>query len=440
MWNLKLDKSFISKKLLTDFSWTVLAKAVAMIGFFALDIAMARLLGKDSYGEWSFFYSAIIMLSHICWFGINASVKVSISKQITKEKVSDCLKASLKLRLVISLIFFFIVSFSSGILRDYLESSSKYENLHILMYGAGALIFLSSFSEFYKALSIGMQCYRNLFLVTFMEYGGYLVFSIIAVLVLKNNTGVLAGYIMAGIFTLLLGYTLIRTHFVKTDTEISQKRHLQREILMYAMPLLVTSIGEILLVESDTFFLGIFSIPAQVSIYSISKKLCAKVHHINYTFCVTVLPQFSMITSENYKEKYDKFRKYGLMNILLSICVAVGLFITGDIIIDLLYGNEYSDAKIIFKILLIFYLQHSISYYFALFLEFQKKAAFESICYFVTIVLNVALEIWLVPLYGAYGAAISTILSFIPYTILIIFKAVKILKSYYHIYENEKDG
>lgn len=432
MFQLRFD--VISKKLLTNFSWTILAKASAMIGFFALDISMARILGKESYGEWSFFYSAIIMLAHICWFGINASVKVFVSKQETEEELSNCVSASVKLRLLVSTCFFLIVTVGSGYFADYLEHFGEYRNLHILMYGAGTLVFLSSFSEFYKAISIGMQQYRNLFLVTLMEYGGYLVFSIAAVMVLNSNLGILAGYILAGIFTMLLGTALLRPHMRHIKSDSQKQRQLQREILLYAMPLLVTSIGEILLEESDTFFLGLFSIPAQVSIYAIGKKLCSKVHHINYTFCVTVLPQLSMINKDNCKDKIDKFYKYSILNVLLSVGVAMGLLLTSGFIIDFLYGPEYAEAKFIFRLLLIYYLQHSISYYFALFLEFQKKAAFESVCYFVTIILNVLLEICLVPSYGAVGAAVATIVSYMPYTLLIIVKAMQVLRQYKRIY------
>lgn len=418
-----------SKKFLTNISWTVLAKATAMLGFFALDICMARILGKDSYGEWSFYYSAVLIMAHVCWFGIDASVKVFVSKQETKQELSDCLKASIRLRLIVSGLFLLVITAASGYLADTMEHFGKYKNLHVLMYGAGVLVFLSSFSEFYKALSIGMQEYRNLFLVTLAEYGGYFVCSLVAVLFLKNNTGILAGYIMAGIFTALLGQALIKKHLLQDQTGNAGKER-QKEILFYAMPLLVTSIGEIILQESDTFFLGLFSIPAQVSVYAIGKKLCSKLYHINYTLCITVLPQMSTISKENCREKLDRFRKFAILNILLTICVAAGLLLMSGFFIPVLYGEEYGDAVFIFRLLLIYYVQRGISYYFALFLEFQKQAVFESICYFITIAINIGLEICFVSKFGALGAALAAILSYLPYTILVTVKAVQVLRQY----------
>ncbi len=421
-----------SKKFLANISWTVLAKATAMLGFFALDICMARILGKDSYGEWSFYYSAILMMAHVCWFGIDASVKVFVSKQETEQELSDCLKASIRLRLIVSSLFLVGLTAASGLLTDYMGHFGKYENLPVLMYGAGVLVFLSSFAEFYKALSIGMQEYRNLFLVTLTEYGGYFVFSLAAVLFLKNNTGLLAGYIIAGILTALLGQALIRKHLLQDQAE--RAGVLQKEILLYAMPLLVTSMGEILLQESDTFFLGLFSIPAQVSVYAIGKKLCSKLYHINYTLCITVLPQMSTISKENYREKLDRFRKFGILNILLTLCVAVGLLVMSGFFIPFLYGEEYHEAVFLFRLLLIYYVQRGISYYFALFLEFQKQAVFESICYFITITANVILEICLVSRLGALGAALAAILSYLPYTILVTVKAVRVMRQYKSVY------
>ncbi len=427
----------IGKKFIKNISWTIMTKAVAMVCFFALDIAMARFLGKDSYGEWSFFYSAVIILAHLCWFGIDASVKVYVSKQETRQELSECLRTGLILRLLISTVFLIGVTACSGYLADYLEDYSKYENLHVLMCGAGALIFLSSFSEFYKALSIGMQRYRNLFLVTLMEYGGYLVCSVVGVLLLKDTTGLLAGYVAAGVFTMAFGTFLIRGD-IRTKVLAGERRsNLWKEIFLYALPLLVVSMGEILLAESDTFFLGIFSIPAQVSMYAIGKKLCNKLHHVNYTFCITVLPQFSVINEGNYREKAKQFKQYALLNILGAAGVALVLVVMSDFLIGFLYGSEYQGAAFVFRLLLFYYVLHAVSYYFALFLEFQKKAVFSSVCYFVTVVLSVGLEVLLIPGYGSVGAAAATIVAYVPYTLLVMAKAVQVMRQYRKLYITE---
>ena len=171
-----------------------------------------------------------------------------------------------------------------------------------------------------------------------------------------------------------------------------------------------------------------------MSVYAIGKKLCSKLYHINYTLCITVLPQMSTISKENYREKLDRFRKFGILNILLTLCVAVGLLVMSGFFIPFLYGEEYHDAVFLFRLLLIYYVQRGISYYFALFLEFQKQAVFESICYFITITANVILEICLVSRLGALGAALAAILSYLPYTILVTVKAVRVMRQYKSVY------
>ena len=74
---------------------------------------------------------------------------------------------------------------------------------------------------------------------------------------------------------------------------------------------------------------------------------------------------------------------------------------------------------------------------FCTFSRISKKAVFESVCYFITIVLNATLEICLVLVYGALGAAIATITSYMPYTILVSIKAVHVLRHYKRIYAVE---
>ena len=85
--------------MIKNVSYTLLAKIVAMVFYLATDIVVARMLNIDGYSEWTYFYSVATMLGYVTWFGINASVKVFVSKQNDEKERTECLRAGLILRL-----------------------------------------------------------------------------------------------------------------------------------------------------------------------------------------------------------------------------------------------------------------------------------------------------------------------------------------------------
>lgn len=405
-------------------SLSAMSKGIAAVGFFSLDVVMARFLGKAGYGEWTFFYAIISLIARVSWFGIDASTKVFVSKG-TEEKRQENYRAGLFLRILFSTIFLVVVTAIAFFVAEPIAGAfavKGYKYLKYLILGAGLLVFFNGFPEFFKSVSIGTQKYLNLFFVTLSEAGGHLVFSLIFVLITKNCLGVMYGFIAAGICTALLGVSLYK----KTP---GGSRQAKGEILLYALPLLVTGFVDGVFTDGDTFLLGLLSAPAQVSIYGVGKNLTSKMYHLNQTIVVAVMPQFSEIRPGELEHKKRLFKRYALLNCGMSVGIVVFFYLLSEIIIKVLYGNSFLDAVPIMRLLLIYAALRGTACYFALFLEFHKKAAFEGLCFGSSLILNIALQFAMVPGYGALGAASSLVISYIPYTVLMIYGTLRIWKN-----------
>ena len=106
---MRLIKALKKNKLLKETSWSFVAKGIAFLLYFSLNVHLARTLGIDRFGTWSFFFSIltiIILLSH---FGINASAKKYVAQYNKTSELNNVLKSSLKLRLIFSLTFTIII-------------------------------------------------------------------------------------------------------------------------------------------------------------------------------------------------------------------------------------------------------------------------------------------------------------------------------------------
>lgn len=405
-----------------------MAKIVAMLFAFMLDILLARILGVDDYAEWTFFYTTVTMMYYLAWFGINSSVKVLVSKQTTDLDTGVCIRAGLILRTLVSLIFSVAILACSKQIAIIFGYPEKYSNLLFLYKCAGAMVFLNSFAEFFKELNIGLQKYKNLFWVTLNEFGWNFLFGALGACLFKSVIGVAWGYLFSGIIILIAGFTGMGKIRYDRKTNGIKCRRMLKEIFRYALPLAVTGIGGMILTEMDTFMLGIISTKQQVSIYSIAKQLCSKAAHINYALATGTLTSLSVISAADREAKTAELKKISNVNLMITGFVSAAFIIAGPFAIRILYGNAYQGAGTILVWLVPYYILYSISTFFSMFLDFQGKAGVRSISYCLVLMINFILNWMLIPKYGAVGASIATGMSLLPYALIVLIITVRIAK------------
>lgn len=415
-----------NNSLIKNTSYSLLGKIIAMLFLVLLDVIAARMLSVENYAEWVFFFSILTMLFYVGWMGINTSAKVYVSKCVEARERDNCIRASLMLRTVFSIIIAILIIIIMPRVAGYLGYPYKYPELKTLLCMAAILVFFNSFTEFFKEIFIGLQKYKNLFIITACEYGGYFLFSVIMLLYSSVVQSIALGYAVSGICIFFLGFFLLRNEigFWYKNTDIHYKKYIA-PVLKYAFPVAVISFGALILVEMDTFMLGLFSTKAEVANYSIAKSFCSKATHVNYALTVGTMTTFSVLTAENIIEKRKQFNKLNKINLLITFGISSVMVVFSTIAIVMLYGEEYRAAGTIMRLLVPYYALYSISNFYSTFLDFRGKATFRSICYISIIIINLALNYLLIPIYGAKGAAIATDISMVPYTVLVTIGAFK---------------
>lgn len=403
-----------------------------MLLYMVFDIVCARILFPEDYAEWVFFYAILTMMFYIGWCGINTSAKVFVSKKSAGTEVFETIRAAFLLRVISSLVISLIILVLADPIAKCLGYPDKYSHLFYLCLFAGLLVFFNSFTEFFKELFMGLGKFKNLCGITIIEYSSYFLFTLFFLNVLKRVEAVAIGYACSGMLVFLLGISYLR-HFSGTGLfpkNTDDYRTIMKAVFKYAVPIAISSIGGMILVEMDTFMLGILSSKLQVANYGIAKNLCSKATHLNYALTVGSMTTFSILTNENIKEKRSKFIKVSNYNILIAGAVAGAFLVLGTLAITILYGDEYTNAGGILKYLVPYYVMYSISNFFAVFLDFQGKAKTRSLCYCTVVLLNLVLNLLFIPKLGGIGAALATSLSLVPYTILVICASVGIFRNY----------
>lgn len=321
------------------------------------------------------------------------------------------------MRLVTSVFITIIMLCIIPRLAERMGYPNKYNNLNTLLWILPITVFFNSIVDFCKEVLMGLERFRIVFLVTIIEYMGYL----IGVTLLYKFPGVkalavavLMGELMAAVF----GVSFINA-FSPIIGKASHDAVMAKRILRYAAPIALLSVGGFVLMELDIFMLGLFSPPEQITSYSIAKNICSKVAHINYAITMGVMATFAVI-EDDYKDKRRYFTVASIANMIIAIAVAGVLVVFRNTAILLLYGSNYQGAGEIIKVLAIYYILFAVSNYYAIFLDYRNHAVTRSIFYTSVIGLNLILNFILIPRRGAKGAAIATILSLIPYLVLVV--------------------
>ena len=68
--------NLLKNKLIKETLWGFATKGVSFVLFMALNIFLARILGVEDFGLWSFLFAIISGIFLISMFGINASRKI----------------------------------------------------------------------------------------------------------------------------------------------------------------------------------------------------------------------------------------------------------------------------------------------------------------------------------------------------------------------------
>jgi len=401
----------IKNKILKETIWSFLTKGITFILFLLTNVYLARVLGVQGFGEWSYLLSIITIFLTLSYFGINTSTKVFIARNNKTNNLKSIFRDSLLLRTkvsIISAIIFLTIAFPLSRIMNKPE-------FFVLFLFATPFILFKSFVEFNKNVFQGLHRLKFQFFINFSEFGLNLILSIILLKLILSINSVLYAFIISSIITSILGFLFFGKTYRSLKGNI--KEDYQKKIFNYSIPLVLIGVGFILMTEIDTIMLGLLLGELEVGVYAVAKNLINKLPQIAFAISLGVMPIFAKMSLENKSEMKNKFKKLLLINSLIYIPLTLVLIFLSPWIIIFLFGIEYTASILPLQILSIWVLMVSYNIFQSSFMDYQKKAWKRTKNFSIAIILNIILNIILIPRYGPVGAALGTTISYIPYFI-----------------------
>lgn len=204
---------------------------------------------------------------------------------------------------------------------------------------------------------------------------------------------------------------------IKIVTDIHLKWHLWPMFILFANALAVT-----IYVNSDITMLGLFRSESEVGVYGVASKMYQVSKNLINAITIVTIPRLAALLGEGDYKKYNMLLFKTLKTIVTFMFPLItGMFMLSKESVLFLGGETYLDGEIAFKFLTLALIPVAIgNIFFDGVLIVNRK---EKMCFLATVIsalMNILLNLLLIPSIGINGAAISTFIAEVLCCILVI--------------------
>ena len=328
---------------------------------------------------------------------------------------------TISLTVISSFVFLFVLLFS-GYVEQIFKSIDFYPYYFYAILAAFFSIF-STIPNIYLQLKEKAGQFVILSLIQFALNTGFVLWFVVVEGL--GAEGMLKGILYGTLVILpLFAYISFKIINFKFNVQIF------KESLSFSLPIIPGIITAWILELSDRLFIERYFDLYDVGIYSLGYKIAGLILVFTTAFNVAYNPVFYKLA--NSKDQIFAKRQLYNYNNVYSITIIIAVFFLAFFskeIIEIFANERYLDAYKIVPLICFAYLISQLTGLFNLMIYQEKKVIKLMYVSFIAAFLNIFLNFLLVPVFGVYGAAYATILSFIVVFILTWWLARK----YYYI-------
>ncbi len=382
-------------------SWLVGAMSLNKLIAFGYFWAVAKLLGPQITGTYFFSVSVTSLFIVLSDLGITQVIILAYAGSRGNE--NRVLSAALKIKLAL-LPLAIGASLGYGWLKGANPETMTAISIACLVMAADTIHLM-----LYGALR-GRQNLR--FEAVGMLVGQIMtaIASISAAFLGLGAKGLVGGLLLGSVWNLLWAWRKTFAQNIKWErSSWLDVRHLAHEALPFAIAGLAVKTYSYL----DTLFLEAFHGLTAVGIYSVAYKMTYALQFVPMTVTAAVYPAIAASWAKHDHEQIKRTYTGALrLMAFLGLGLAAGLSALAPRIVPLVYGAKYIDAVVPFTVLPWVLLALFMDFPLGSLLNATKRAHLKTTAMVLTMLMNIVLNILLVPPFGALGAAWASLLSF----------------------------
>ncbi len=414
------------RELFKQSSYYFISNVLAMFAGFISFPIWTRVFSKSEYGIFSLVSITISLGVGISKFGLQHSALRYHSD--FKEKIIDLDMSYYYTTLFVSsfLISAVFILFFLLIGKLWLNSYINQTLIYLLPLIA-LLIFLSGINSL-LTMFIRADNRGGLYSIfTIAERYGFLLFAIIIVFFfMKNLYGLFLGYLVSEVLIFLALLSI----FIKKMKITRISLTFLKEALKYGFPLIWMELSNMILNFGDRYLIQLYMGSEAVGVYSVAYNLSGMAESfLTSPLRLAIIPLYIHIWNKN-GEKETKMFLNNTLNyyFMLGLPIAIGLSWFGKEIIILLATSKFQESATVIPYIIFSQILYGSNIIFAAGLRIYKRTTILMYLSLVSCLVNIFLNVILIPKFGILGAAYATLIAYMFLTSLIIKSSYNYLK------------
>lgn len=404
-----------NRNVIVNILWLLADKIFRMGGGLLVGLMVARYLGTEKFGVFNFVYSFPWLFSFLVTLGLDEIVVREIV--VAPEKKSEILATSFFLKVFGAVASVILIMASLIFVTDI----SQYSTLFIGIMSSAMIIKTVDVFRLWFDSQVQSK------FVVLAENLSFVITAILKVIFVLYYFAIEAFVWLTLVEILLAGLILIYFYFKKNDfSGWTFNKNLAKKMLLESWPLIIASLSITIYVKSDIVLLGLLSTEEEVGIYGAVTRISEIWYFLPTTIVVSTFPSIMSARQSNpelYKAKLQK-----LFNIMTigAIAIAIPVTFLSSWLMQFLYGNAYAAGGNVLAVHVwacVFVFLGVASSKFFVAENLLKNQFYRTI---IGAILNIVLNIILIPKLGSLGSAIATVISYG----ISVFSAILFRKTY----------
>jgi O-antigen/teichoic acid export membrane protein len=390
----------------------IIGSLISAFLFLFSRLLIARYWTTSDFGIFSIALSIVSLFTIVSILGLERGITRNIAYYKGKkdyEKIPKIIASSIFTTLAASNIIAIILFFSSEAIAEGLfHEPALVAPLQIF---SVAIPFFNLISILVSILRGFNQIKPYVYFQQILLYALFFFFLLCLVIFNMSFINIFYAHIGSLILTcvVLAIYIIRKTHGYHVLSNSSITLPITKELLLFSLPLLGTAMIQHIMGWTDTLMLGGIKSAVEVGLYNAARPLSA---FITFPLSALLIIYVPVISGLYGRGKIDEIKRNFLIITkwisLITLPLFLILFLYSETIISYLFGAPYVLAANALRVLSLGIFLHSLAGPNGGTLIAMGKTRFILFAFLSTALLNVSLNVFLIPPYGILGAAIAS--------------------------------
>lgn len=422
---------FNSSKLLKHYSIYTVGKVLGVISSLVLLPLFTKKIPQEEFGVVGILWLAVPILTRLINLGVDVAVTLKFFK-LTHKELSNYLYNALLIILLLSLGIWLLFYFNISWVKLLLDESINKQLFTVFFFSIFSAVLLTMMNAF---LQLSGKASQNVIFSLLPPIITSAVTYYLIIFIEPSYSSYIYGMATGnGIFGLVALFYFFRKYSIK---HFKSSWRISKNLLKIGIPVLPGTLAGLTLAAGDRYiikyFLGLEAVAIYIYGYRFSEYILSSIFQ---PFQKSIGPIIMEKAARDFKAATVYSQTMASKTVLyVSIIVALIIIPFKDVML-LLSSNSYDMSYTIFLIALFGILISNISNIYSILFNHLERMDLNMALGIICALLNVGLNIWLIPIYGIIAAAYTTVLSFIVVLILSIFllnrfthKKISVLKT-----------